>query len=68
MRPQLSRSRWASLTREPGHIAGQRGAIITTASIAGFEGQVGQGDYSAAKGGTFFTPAYRMTEEEAQAK
>lgn len=30
---------------------GQRGVIITTASIAGFEGQVGQSDYSAAKGG-----------------
>ena len=29
----------------------QRGVIITTASIAGFEGQVGQADYSAAKGG-----------------
>ncbi len=29
----------------------QRGIIITTASIAGFEGQVGQSDYSAAKGG-----------------
>lgn len=29
----------------------QRGVIITTASIAGFEGQVGQTDYSAAKGG-----------------
>jgi NAD(P)-dependent dehydrogenase (short-subunit alcohol dehydrogenase family) len=29
----------------------QRGVIITTASIAGFEGQVGQSDYSAAKGG-----------------
>ena len=73
--------------------SGQRGVIITTASIAGFEGQVGQSDYSAAKGGviglnltaardlapagirvvsiapgTFFTPAYRMSEEEAQAK
>lgn len=71
----------------------QRGVIITTASIAGFEGQVGQSDYSAAKGGviglnltaardlapvgvrvmciapgTFFTPAYGMAEEEAQAK
>jgi NAD(P)-dependent dehydrogenase (short-subunit alcohol dehydrogenase family) len=31
--------------------AGQRGVIITTASIAGFEGAVGQSDYSAAKGG-----------------
>jgi NAD(P)-dependent dehydrogenase (short-subunit alcohol dehydrogenase family) len=29
----------------------QRGVIISTASIAGFEGQVGQSDYSAAKGG-----------------
>jgi NAD(P)-dependent dehydrogenase (short-subunit alcohol dehydrogenase family) len=71
----------------------QRGVVITTASIAGFEGQVGQSDYSAAKGGviglnltaardlapmgvrvmciapgTFFTPAYRMEEAEAQAK
>ena len=73
--------------------SGQRGVIITTASIAGYEGQVGQTDYSAAKGGviglnltaardlapagvrvvsiapgTFFTPAYRMEEAEAQAK
>jgi NAD(P)-dependent dehydrogenase (short-subunit alcohol dehydrogenase family) len=72
---------------------GQRGVVITTASIAGFEGQVGQSDYAAAKGGvisltltaardlapvgvrvmciapgTFFTPAYGMTEEDAQAK
>ena len=29
----------------------QRGVIVTTASIAGYEGQVGQSDYSAAKGG-----------------
>ncbi|HVW42449.1 MAG TPA: SDR family NAD(P)-dependent oxidoreductase [Amycolatopsis sp.] len=29
----------------------QRGVVISTASIAGFEGQVGQTDYSAAKGG-----------------
>lgn len=31
--------------------SGQRGVIITTASIAGYEGQPGQSDYSAAKGG-----------------
>jgi len=31
--------------------SGQRGVVITTASIAGFEGAVGQSDYSAAKGG-----------------
>lgn len=73
--------------------SGQRGVIIGTASIAGYEGQVGQSDYSAAKGGvigmtltaardlaplgvrvmtiapgTFYTPAYRMDEAEAQAK
>ncbi len=29
---------------------GERGAIVTTASIAAFEGQIGQGDYSASKG------------------
>jgi NAD(P)-dependent dehydrogenase (short-subunit alcohol dehydrogenase family) len=71
----------------------QRGVIITTASIAAFEGQVGQSDYSAAKGGvvglglaaardlaplgirvmtiapgTFYTPAFKMAEDEAQAK
>jgi NAD(P)-dependent dehydrogenase (short-subunit alcohol dehydrogenase family) len=31
--------------------SGTRGLIINTASIAAFEGQVGQSDYSAAKGG-----------------
>src|SRR5215212_9160954 len=31
--------------------SGQRGVVITTASIAGFEGAPGQTDYSAAKGG-----------------
>ena len=30
---------------------GERGVIVTTASIAGFEGQIGQGDYSSSKGG-----------------
>lgn len=70
--------------------SGQRGVVISTASIAGFEGQVGQSDYSAAKGGVigltltaardlapvgvrimciapgvFLTPAYGMTEEQA---
>lgn len=73
--------------------SGQRGVVVTTASIAGYEGQVGQTDYSAAKGGvisltltaardlapvgvrvmciapgTFFTPAYGMTQEEAEAR
>jgi len=72
---------------------GNRGVLVTTASIAAFEGQIGQIAYSAAKGGvvamtivaardlspsaircvciapgTMFTPAYRMTEEDAQAR
>ena len=67
-----------------------RGVIINTASIAAFEGQIGQVAYAAAKGGvvgmtivaardlspagvrvvtiapgTFYTPAYPMSEEEA---
>ncbi|HEY3603404.1 MAG TPA: SDR family NAD(P)-dependent oxidoreductase [Sporichthyaceae bacterium] len=72
--------------------SGVRGLIVNTASIAAFEGQVGQSDYSAAKAGvagltlvaardlaavgirvvtiapgTFFTPAFGMEEEQAQA-
>jgi NAD(P)-dependent dehydrogenase (short-subunit alcohol dehydrogenase family) len=83
----------AAMTQNEPLDSGQRGVMIMTASIAGFEGQVGQTDYSAAKGGvisltltaardlaptgvrvmsiapgTFFTPAFRMSEEEAQAK
>ncbi len=71
--------------------SGTRGVVINTASIAAFEGQTGQSDYSAAKGGvvglglvaardlsplgirvmtiapgTFFTPAFRIPEEQAQ--
>lgn len=34
---------------------GERGVIVTTSSIAGFEGQIGQGDYSASKGGVAAT-------------
>jgi NAD(P)-dependent dehydrogenase (short-subunit alcohol dehydrogenase family) len=34
---------------------GERGVIVTTSSVAGFEGQVGQGDYSASKGGVAAT-------------
>ncbi len=37
-------------TREP-NIDGERGIIINTASIAAFEGQIGQAAYSASKGG-----------------
>jgi NAD(P)-dependent dehydrogenase (short-subunit alcohol dehydrogenase family) len=70
-----------------------RGVIIMTASIAAFEGQIGQVPYAAAKGGvvgmtivaardlavsgvrvctiapgTFFTPAFMMSEEDATAR
>jgi NAD(P)-dependent dehydrogenase (short-subunit alcohol dehydrogenase family) len=83
----------AAMTKNEPLADNQRGVVITTASIAGFEGQVGQSAYSMAKGGvigltltaardlapagvrvmtiapgTFLTPAYRMTEEEANAK
>ena len=38
-----------SPTREP--VDGERGVLITTASIAAFEGQIGQAAYAASKGG-----------------
>lgn len=41
----------AAMARSAPVDSDQRGVIITTASIAGFEGAVGQSDYSAAKGG-----------------
>ncbi|MFJ3774585.1 SDR family NAD(P)-dependent oxidoreductase [Streptomyces sp. NPDC090075] len=83
----------AAMSRNEPLESGQRGVAIMTASIAGYEAQVGQSDYAAAKGGvisltlaaardlaptgirvmgiapgTFFTPAFRMSEEEAQAQ
>jgi NAD(P)-dependent dehydrogenase (short-subunit alcohol dehydrogenase family) len=83
----------ASMSQNEPLADNQRGVVIMTASIAGFEGQTGQTSYSMAKGGvialtltaardlapagvrvmsiapgTFLTPAYRMTEEEANAK
>jgi NAD(P)-dependent dehydrogenase (short-subunit alcohol dehydrogenase family) len=79
----------AMVKNEPQGDSG-RGVIINTASIAAFEGQIGQVAYAAAKGGvvgmtivaardlspagvrvvtiapgTFYTPAYPMSEEEA---
>jgi NAD(P)-dependent dehydrogenase (short-subunit alcohol dehydrogenase family) len=41
----------AMSTTEPVDEDGQRGAIVTIASVAAFEGQVGQVAYSASKGG-----------------
>jgi NAD(P)-dependent dehydrogenase (short-subunit alcohol dehydrogenase family) len=71
---------------------GVRGVVINTASIAAYEGQIGQAPYAAAKAGvvgltlpaardlspvgirvmaiapgTFYTPAFRISEEDAQA-
>jgi NAD(P)-dependent dehydrogenase (short-subunit alcohol dehydrogenase family) len=83
----------AAMTQNEPLESGQRGVVIMTASIAGFEGLPGQSDYGAAKAGviglalnaardlaptgvrvmtiapgTFLTPAFGMTEEEAEAK
>jgi NAD(P)-dependent dehydrogenase (short-subunit alcohol dehydrogenase family) len=80
------------VTNEPSGDSG-RGVVIMTASIAAFEGQIGQVPYAAAKGGvvgmtivaardlavsgvrvctiapgTFFTPAFGMSEEDATAR
>ncbi len=41
---------WAMRDNEP-DADGQRGAVVLTASIAAFEGQVGQAAYAASKGG-----------------
>jgi NAD(P)-dependent dehydrogenase (short-subunit alcohol dehydrogenase family) len=38
------------LEQEPG-ASGERGVLINTASVAAFEGQIGQVAYSASKGG-----------------
>ncbi|HSJ45711.1 MAG TPA: SDR family NAD(P)-dependent oxidoreductase [Euzebyales bacterium] len=40
----------AMLTNEPND-AGERGVIVNTASVAAFDGQIGQAAYSASKGG-----------------
>ena len=41
----------AKMTSNPPNPGGERGAIINTASIAAFDGQIGQAAYSASKGG-----------------
>jgi NAD(P)-dependent dehydrogenase (short-subunit alcohol dehydrogenase family) len=40
-----------AITRNEPNAAGERGVIVNTASIAAFEGQIGQVAYSASKGG-----------------
>ncbi|MEO1041752.1 MAG: 3-hydroxyacyl-CoA dehydrogenase [Pseudomonadota bacterium] len=39
------------MANDPANDSGQRGVIINTASVAAFEGQMGQAAYSASKGG-----------------
>lgn len=41
----------AAMAKNPPSPAGERGVIICTASVAAFEGQIGQAAYSASKGG-----------------
>jgi NAD(P)-dependent dehydrogenase (short-subunit alcohol dehydrogenase family) len=41
----------ASMATLESHEDGERGAVVTTASIAGYEGQIGQISYGAAKAG-----------------
>ncbi|GAA2312880.1 SDR family oxidoreductase [Streptomyces violaceusniger] len=41
----------ARMAETPPLDSGQRGVVVNTASIAAFEGQVGQSDYATAKGG-----------------
>jgi NAD(P)-dependent dehydrogenase (short-subunit alcohol dehydrogenase family) len=41
----------ARMMRNPPNAWGERGAVVNTASIAAFEGQIGQCAYSASKGG-----------------
>ncbi len=42
---------WMSLREPPFNETGERGVIINTASVAAYEGQIGQAAYSASKGG-----------------
>jgi len=41
----------AAMAKQPPQKSGERGVIINTASVAAFDGQIGQAAYSASKGG-----------------
>ena len=47
----LMRQAAAAMARNTPNEAGERGVIVNTASVAAFEGQIGQAAYSASKGG-----------------
>ena len=64
----------AAIARQEPVDEGARGVIINTASIAAYEGQIGQLPYAAAKGGvvtiapgTFLTPAYGKAGDQLEA-
>jgi len=48
---RLAAAAMAALDPPPGDPDGERGVIVTTASVAGYEGQIGQVAYAAAKAG-----------------
>ena len=48
---QVARIVAEQLAKQEQHQDGERGVIINTASIAAFDGQIGQAAYSASKGG-----------------
>jgi NAD(P)-dependent dehydrogenase (short-subunit alcohol dehydrogenase family) len=41
----------AAMADNPPNAAGERGVVVTTASVAAFDGQIGQAAYAASKGG-----------------
>ena len=41
----------AAMAKNEPEVTGERGVLISTASIAGYEGQIGQAAYAASKGG-----------------
>lgn len=47
----MSKAAWAMSRAEPVDADGARGVIVNTASVAAFEGQVGQAAYASSKGG-----------------
>jgi NAD(P)-dependent dehydrogenase (short-subunit alcohol dehydrogenase family) len=47
----VSRFAAAAMSSAPASASGERGVIVCTASVAAFEGQIGQAAYSASKGG-----------------
>jgi len=48
---RLAADRMSRVGPEEGNADGERGVIVNTASVAAFEGQIGQAAYSASKGG-----------------